>query len=116
MEGLLVSLDRAARFGIRTNVFLSLLSEYLVCACEEQSPVPAYLMVAAFKCLNEGLRTTLDQFTRVSLLATSSCQANVLSAMDIPFEGVKKGLQDLPLLGSDLFHNQFQDVMETEAK
>ena len=36
--------------------------------------------------------------------------------MDIPFEGVKKRLQDLPLLGSDLFHSQFQDVMETEAK
>ena len=80
-EDLLVSLDRAARFGVRTNAFLLLLSEYLVCACEEQSPVPADLMVAAFKCLDEGLRTTLDQFTRVSLLATSSRWANVLSAM-----------------------------------
>ena len=77
-EDLLVSLDRAARFGIRTNAFLLLLSEYLVCACEEQSPVPADLMVAAFKCLDEGLRTTLDQFARDSLLATSSRRANVL--------------------------------------
>ena len=53
MEELLVNLDRAARFGIRTNAFL-LLSKNLVHSCEEQSPVPADLMVATVKCLDEG--------------------------------------------------------------
>ena len=36
--------------------------------------------------------------------------------MYIPFEGVKTTLQDLPLLGADLFSGQFQEVLEKEAK
>ena len=94
-------LDQLARFGIWTNALLLMFSKYLVCDCQEQSPVPTDFMVLAFKCFDEGLCTTFNQFTRISLQATSLCQANVMDTVYILYEGVKKRLQDLPSLGSN---------------
>jgi hypothetical protein len=66
---------------MRTSSFLLLLSEYLTLAGDEDSTIPADMMVAALHCLDNGLRTVVDQFTRVSTLATSARRANVLDAL-----------------------------------
>ena len=116
MEETMKKVDKAARFGSQTNAFLLLLSEYIVCACEEDSQVPADMLAVAFRCLDEILRFSLDQFTRISLLSTRTRRTNVVDALYIPHEGAKKKLEDLPLMGKDLFGGKFQEILEVEAK
>ena len=116
LEEQMRKIDEAARFGAKANAFLLLLSEYIVCACEEGASTPADMLAIAFRCLEEGLRMSLEQFTRISLQTTRSRRTNVLETLYIPYEGAKKKLEDISLLGNDLFGGQFQEVFETEAK
>ena len=116
LEDTLKKVDTASRLGLRASSFLLLLTEYLTLGCEEDSPVPADLFTAALHCLDHGLRTSLDQFSRISTLAVTARRANVLDALFLPSEGACKRLQALPLLGPDLFAGKFQESMEAEAK
>ena len=116
LEEVAKKLDSASRFGMRSTSFLLLLSEYLALGADGDSAVPADLVVAALHCLDDGLRTILDQFSRISALATSSRRANVLDALFLPSVGARKRLDALPLTGPDLFAGQFQESMEAEAK
>ena len=116
LEEVLKKLDSSSRFGMRTTSFLLLLSEYLALGCDENSTVPGDMMVAALHCLDQGLRTVIDQFARISTLATSTCRSNVLDALFLPSEGARKRLDALPLTGPDLFAGKFQESMEAEAK
>ena len=116
LESVLTKVDSASRFGMRASSFLLLLTEYLATGCEEDTPVPADLLKAAFHCLDRGLCTVLEQFARVSTLATSSRRSNVLDALFLPSEGARKRLDALPLVGNDLFAGKFQESMEAEAK
>ncbi len=77
LEDVAQKMDSSARMGMRATSFLLLLSEYLAIGCEE-SAVAADMMVASLHCLDNGLRSVLDQFTRVS---TSARRANVLDAL-----------------------------------
>ena len=86
-EDTLKKADEAARFGICINAFLLLLSEYIVYACEHDSPIPADMLAAVFRCLDEVLRLSLDQFTRIAVLALKSRRTNLLEALFIPHEG-----------------------------
>ena len=110
LEEVLKKLDSSSRFGMRTTSFLLLLSEYLAHGCNENSTVPGDMMMAALHCLDQGLRTVIDQFARISTLATSTRRSNVLD------EGARKRLDALPLTGPDLFAGKFQESMEAEAK
>ena len=112
----MTKVDEAARFASQTNAFLLLLSEYMVCACEENSQVPADMLAVAFRCLDEILRLSLDQFTRISLLSTKSRRTNVMEALYIPHVGARRKLDSLPLHGKDLFGEKFQEILEAEAK
>ena len=116
LEDTLKKVDTASRLGLRASSFLLLLTEYLALGCEEDSPVPADLFTAALHCLDHGLRTSLDQFSRISTLAVTARRANVLDALFLPSEGARKRIQALPLLGPDLFAGKFQESMEAEAK
>ena len=111
----LKKLDSSSRFGMRTTSFL-LLSEYLALGCDENSTVPGDMMMAALHCLDQGLRTVIDQFARISTLATSTRRSNVLDALFLPSEGARKRLDALHLTGPDLFAGKFQESMEAEAK
>ena len=116
LEDTLKKVDTASRLGLRASSFLLLLTEYLALGCEEDSPIPADLFTAALHCLDHGLRTSLDQFSRISTLEVTARRANVLDALFLPSEGARKRLQALPLLGPDLFAGKFQKSMEAEAK
>ena len=72
--------------------------------------------MAALHCLDQGLRTVIDQFARISTLATSTCRSNVLDAFFLPSDGARKRLDALPLTGPDLFAGKFQAPMEAKAK
>ena len=61
MEEVISKMDSGSRFGMRTSSFLLLLSGYLTLAGYEDSAVLADMMVAALHCLENGLRTVLDQ-------------------------------------------------------
>ena len=54
---------------------------YLTTGFKEDCPVPADLLKAAFHCLDWGLRTVREQFSRFSLLPTFFRRANVLDAL-----------------------------------
>ena len=55
----------------------SLLSEYLALGCDENSTVPGDMMMAAIHCLDQGLRTVIDQFvTRRSNVPASGCPSS----------------------------------------
>ena len=116
MEEIVRKMDSASRFGMRISSFLLLLSEYLTLAGDEDSAILADMMVAALHCLDNGLCTVLDQFTRVSTLVTSARRAKVLDALFLPSVGARKRLDALPLTGRDLFAGQFQESMEAEIK
>lgn len=116
LEDTLKQLDTASRYGMRTASFLLLLSEYLVSGCEEDSAIPADMLTTAFHCLDNGLRSVLGQFTRLSTLATSTRRGNVLDALFLPSQGARKRLETLPLFGSDLFAGKFDECMQAEAK
>ena len=77
-------INEAARFS-QSQPFL-LLSEY----CEECASTPADKLAIAFRCLEKGLRMSLEQFTRISLQNTRSRRTNVLETLYIPYEGAKK--------------------------
>ena len=85
---------------MRATSFLLLLTEYLALGCEDDTTVPADLLVAAFHCLDHGLRTSLDQFSLIATLATSARRGNVLDALFLPSPGARKRLESLPLWGS----------------
>ena len=87
--------------GMRTTSSLLLLSEYLEQGCDEEAMVPGDMMSAALHCLDNGLCSILDQFTKITTLATSSRRANVLDALFLPSAGTCKRLDDLPLTGDD---------------
>ena len=72
IEDTLRKADWASRYGMRSTSFLLLLSEYLVRGCEEETAIPVDMLSSAFRCLDETLRLTLEQFTRISVLATSA--------------------------------------------
>ena len=116
LEDVARKMDSSARMGMRTTSFLLLLSEYLEQGCDEENMVPADMMIAALHCLDNGLCSILDQFTKITTLATTSRRANVLDALFLPSAGARKRLDDLPLTGVDLFSGQFQTSMEAEAK
>ena len=116
LEEVLKKLDSSSRFGMRTTSLLLLLSEYLALGCDENSTVPGDMMVAALHCLDQGLCTVIDQFARISTLATSTHRSNVLDALFLPSEGARKCLDALPLMDPDLFAGKFQESMEAEAK
>ena len=82
---------------------------------DEDSAVPLDMMVAALHCLDNELRTVLDQFTRVSTLAASARRVNVVDVLFLPPVGARKRLDALPLTGRDLLAGQFQESMETMA-
>ena len=77
LEDTLKKVDTASRLGLRASSFLLLLTEYLALGYEEDSPVPADLFTAALHCLDHGLRTSLDHFSRISTLAVTARRANV---------------------------------------
>ena len=72
MEDVLKKLDGAARSGMRASSFLLLLSEYLRIGFEDDSLVPADMMVAALHSLDQGLRMSLEQFSKVAALSTTA--------------------------------------------
>ena len=104
--------DKAARFGLCTNAFFLLLSEYIVYACEHGSPVLADMLAAAFRCLDKVLCLSLDKFSHIAMLPTNSSWVNLLKALFIPYEDARKQLNALPLLGNDLFAEKFQEILE----
>ena len=116
MEESLVKVDTASRAGLRVSCFLQLLSEFLVCSCEADSPVSPQTTELAFRCLDDCLRICMDQFIRISMLATTARRTNVLDAIFLPSDGARTRLESLPLLGTDLFGGKFQEAMEAEAK
>ena len=109
-------MDTAAKAGLRLSCFLQLLSEFLVCACETDSPVSPNSTELAFHFLDNCLRICMDQFIRISSLSTAVRRTNVLEAIFLPSDGAKARLESLPLLGTDLFNDKFQEAMEAEAK
>ncbi|XP_033641699.1 uncharacterized protein LOC117301803 [Asterias rubens] len=115
LEDVARKMDLSARLGLRTTSFLLLHSEYLEQGCDEETMVPADMMIAALHCLENGLCSVLDQFTKITTLATTSRRANVLDALFLPSAGARKRLDDLPLTGVDLFSGQFQTSMEAES-
>ena len=72
LEDTLVKVDEASRAGLRVTCFLQLLSKYLVCSCESDSPVSPNAVELAFRCLDDSLRICMDQFMQVSAFATST--------------------------------------------
>ena len=115
-EESLIKIDTASRAGIRVACFLQLLSEYLVCSCEADSPVSPEATETAFRCLDDGLRLCMDQFMRVSLMTINARRTNVLDTIFVPSDGLRSNLESLPRLSSDLFGGKFQEVMQAEAK
>ena len=116
LEESLVKVDTASWAGLRVSCFLQLLSEFLMCSCEADSPVSPETTGLAFQCLDDCLRICMDQFIRVSMMATLARRTNVLEAIFLPSDGAQSGLQSIPLLGKDLFGGRFQETMEAEAK
>ena len=116
LESTLAKLDKAARFGLRCSSFLALLTEYIAFACEEDSPVSPDMATIALQALDENISSVFEQFSRIVSLATSVRRSTAIDAMNIPYEGVKSKLQNLPLSGTDLFADKFLDTMESEVK
>ena len=116
LEEVLGKTDTASRMGMKATSFLLLLSEYLVVACDSSSTIPPHKAISAFQCLEDGLRIVLDQFARISVLATTSRRGNVLDAIFLPSDGARRRFEGLPLWNEDLFTGRFQTMMESEAK
>ena len=100
-EETLKKVDVASRFGMRSTSFMLLLTQYLAMGCEKDSDVPADMLRAAFHCLDHGLKTALDQFARVTTLATRARRCNALDALFLPSPSARKRFEALPLAGGD---------------
>ena len=116
IESTFSQVDLAARVGIKCTSFMLLLTEFLARACEEGSDISPDFAALALRTLDESLIIGLEQFTRISLRATTARRDNVVSALNIPYDSVNTKLQNLPMFGKDLFAGQFLDLLETEAK
>ena len=104
-------MDTAAKAGLRLSCFLQLLSEFLVCACETDSPVSPNSTELAFHFLDNCLRICMNQFIRISTLSTAVRRTNVLEAIFLPSDGAKARLESLLL-----FYEKFQEAVEAEVK
>ena len=70
----------------------------------------------ALQTLDEKISSVFKQFSRIISLETSVRRSTAIDAMNIPYEGVKAKLQNLPLSAADLFTDKFLDTMESEVK
>ena len=61
-------------------------------------------------------RLIFDQFARVSLKSTQERRSNLLDAFAWPSAEARSHLQDLPVLGDDLFHGEFFQRFSEEVK
>ena len=110
--------DRHMRHGAQVSNFSILLSDVLARASEDPSLVDQDRLPVMFKFLDDCLSSCLREFATCTWAAiTSSLRRSlVLDNLYWFSQGSRERVEDLPLIGSDLFDNKFDEVMLKEAQ
>ena len=112
----LEKLDRHMRHGAQVSNFSILLSDVLARASEDPSLVDQDRLPVMFKFLDDCLSSCLLEFATGAAITSSLRRSLVLDNLYWPSQGSRERIEDLPLIGSDLFDNKFDEVMLKEAK
>ena len=112
----LEKLDRHMRHGVKVTNFSILLSDVLARASEDPSIIDPDLLPVLFKFLDDCLGSCLREFATGSALSAALRRGLVLDNLFWPSHGSRERMEELPLMGSDLFGGKFDEVMLQEAK
>ena len=117
LEKSLSDADRAARVGMKYSSTLLLFAEVLSKAFQEADShgVSRRDTGAIVTLLGPISRLVFDQFSKIAVRTTTERRKLVLDSMKWPSTSMKKGFQDLPMMGKDLFGGKFTEHLQQEA-
>ena len=70
----------------------------------------------AFRCLDDCLRVCMDQFVRVSVMATIAHRLNILDTTFSPQRESDPVLKPFPVYRMNNFAGKFQETMEAKSQ